>query len=73
MQLGAPPHAPPPVTDDDDYQYYWSSAGVDIPIPRWLGEIVEVPLAVRLEIFFVGVCVGLIIAAIAVLVGYFAA
>lgn len=70
MQLGAPPQAPPRVyDDDDDYQYYW----FDIPIPRWLGEIVEIPLLVRFEIFFAGVCTGLIIAALAVLIGYSAA
>jgi hypothetical protein len=73
MQLGAPPHAPPPVADDDgDYRYYWSGAGVDVPIPRWLAEIVEIPFMVRFEIFVVGVCTGLIIGALAVLIGYYA-
>ena len=37
-------------------------------MPRWLGEIVEVPLVVRLELVLFGVCTGLILAALAVTV-----
>lgn len=69
-----PSHRPPRAFDDDgDYQYYWSFVGLDIPIPRWLAEIVDVPLIVRWEIFLVGVCTGLVIAAAAVLVAFLSA
>ncbi len=61
------------VDDDGDYQYYWSGGGLEIPIPRWLAEIVDVPLIVRLEIFLFGVCAGLVIAALAVVIAFYSA
>lgn len=69
------PSAPEPrvADDDDEYDYYWSPGGLDIRVPRWLAEILDVPLAVRLEIFLVGVCAGLIMGAIAVLVAFYTA
>jgi len=70
----AVPYTPPHVVDDDgDYEYYWSRGGVDIRIPRWIAEIIDVPLMVRLEIFLVGVCMGLIIAALALIIGFYTA
>ena len=70
-----PPTKPPPrvIDDDGDYEYYWTGAGVDIPIPRWLAEILDVPLVVRWELFLIGVCTGLILAALAVLIAFAAA
>jgi hypothetical protein len=66
-----PPSRAPSVVDDDaDYQYAWTWGDIDVPIPRWLAEIVEVPLIVRWELFLIGVCAGLILAAIAVLIGF---
>lgn len=77
MALETPVRSDPPprvIDDDDDYEYFWSSnAGTEIPIPRWLAEILDVPMIVRVEIFLVGVCTGLIIAAVAVLVAFFSA
>jgi len=77
MAVNSPiPKDPPPprvIEDEDDYQYYWSTGGVDIPVPRWLAEILDVPLMVRIEIFLVGVCVGLILAAIAVIISFYSA
>jgi hypothetical protein len=61
------------VHDERDYDYYWSVAGLDIPIPRWLAEIIDVPLVVRFEIFLVGVCTGLLLALAAVLIAFFSA
>lgn len=61
------------MNDDVEYEYVWSSGGVDVPIPRWLAEILEVPLAVRFELFLMGVCTGLILAAIAVFGAFFSA
>jgi len=61
------------VDDETEYQYYWSRGGVDIPIPRWLAEIMDVPFMVRLEIFFIGLCLGLVIAALAFVIGFFSA
>lgn len=58
---------------DDDYEYFWSAGGVEFRIPRWLGEIIEVPLVVRLEVFLFGVCTGLILAALSVLVAFYSA
>ncbi len=69
-----PSHGAPRAFDDDgDYDYYWSFLGLDIRIPRWFAEIVDVPLIVRWEIFLVGVCTGLVIAAAAVLVAFLSA
>lgn len=59
--------------DDDDYEYFWSAGGVEFRIPRWLGEILEVPLVVRWELFLFGVCTGLILAALAVLIAFYSA
>lgn len=61
------------VDDDEDYEYYWSAGGVDFRIPRWLGEILDVPLLVRWELFLFGVCTGLILAALAVLIAFYSA
>lgn len=61
------------IDDEDDYDYYWSAGGIDFRIPRWLGEILDVPLLVRWEIFLFGVCVGLILAALAVLIAFYSA
>jgi hypothetical protein len=61
------------VDDDDDYEYFWSRGGVDFRIPRWLAEIVDVPVIVRLEIFLIGVCTGLVVAAIALIVAFWVA
>lgn len=61
------------IDDDDDYDYFWSAGGIDFRIPRWLGEILDVPLLVRWEIFLFGVCVGLILAALAVLIAFYSA
>lgn len=58
---------------DDDYEYFWSAGGAEFRIPRWLGEIIEVPLVVRLEVFLFGVCTGLILAALAVLIAFYSA
>lgn len=58
---------------DDDYEYFWSGGGLEFRIPRWLGEIIEVPLLVRLEVFLFGVCTGLILAALSVLVAFYSA
>ena len=66
-----PPSRPPRAYDDDgEYEFFWSIAGLDIPIPRWLAEIMDVPLIVRWEIFLIGVCTGLVIAAVTVLIAF---
>ena len=61
------------VDDDGDYEYFWSGGGLEIRIPRWLAEIVDVPLIVRIEIFMIGVCSGLLIAALAVVIAFYSA
>lgn len=61
------------IDDDEDYDYYWDIGGLDVRIPRWLGEILEVPLLVRWELFLFGVCTGLILAALAVLIAFYSA
>jgi hypothetical protein len=61
------------IDDGEDYEYYWSAAGVDFRIPRWLAEIIDVPLVVRWELFLIGVCTGLILAALAVLIAFYTA
>lgn len=61
------------IDDDSDYSYYWSFGDVDVPIPRWLAEILDVPLIVRWELFLFGFCAGLIAAAVAVLIAFFSA
>jgi hypothetical protein len=57
--------------DDDDFDYVWGPG--DMRIPRWLGEILDVPFVVRLELILMGVCIGLVVAAVAVLVGFYSA
>lgn len=59
--------------DDEDYEYYWSAGGVEFRIPRWLGEILDVPLLVRWELFLFGVCAGLILGSLAVLIAFYSA
>ena len=73
--MAAIPSEPTPrvIDDDDDYEYFWSGGGLEIRIPRWLAEIVDVPLIVRIEIFMIGVCSGLLIAALAVVVAFYSA
>ena len=61
------------IDDDDDYEYFWSGGGLEIRIPRWLAEIVDVPLIVRIEIFMIGVCSGLVVAALAVVIAFYSA
>jgi hypothetical protein len=61
------------IDDDDDYEYYWSAGGLDVRIPRWLAEILDVPLLVRWELLLIGVCAGLILAALAVLIAFYSA
>lgn len=69
-----PPDPPPRVVDDDgEYEYFWSGGGLEILIPRWLAEILDVPAMVRLEIFMIGLCSGLIVAAIVVVVAFYSA
>jgi hypothetical protein len=63
----------PVIDDDGDYEYFWSHGGIDVPIPRWLAEIVDVPGIVRLEIFLIGVCTGLVVAAVALLIAFWVA
>ncbi|MDQ3722138.1 MAG: hypothetical protein M3376_03515 [Actinomycetota bacterium] len=66
------PHAQQ--VDDDDYEYVWSAGGLDLPLPRWLADIVDVQPMVRLEIFLFGLCAGLVIALITLFAAfYFAA
>jgi len=65
--------APRVIDDDGDYEYFWTRGDVDVPIPRWLAEIVDVPGIVRLEIFLIGVCTGLVVAAVALLIAFWVA
>jgi len=58
---------------DGDYEYFWTRGELEIPIPRWLAEIVDVPLGVRLEIFAGGICAGLLLAAVALTIGFYLA
>ncbi|HUR85874.1 MAG TPA: hypothetical protein VMY78_11050 [Solirubrobacteraceae bacterium] len=59
--------------DDEDFSYVWSAGSLEIPIPRWLAEIMEVYVWVRLELLLIGFCAGLIVAMVAVLIGFSAA
>ena len=68
-----PRQAPYIMEDDSDYAYYWSFGDLDVPIPRWLAEILDVPLVVRWELFLVGFCAGLVAAAVSVLIAFFSA
>ena len=67
--------APARVADDGtrEYDYFWSRGDLDIRIPRWVAEIMEVPAIVRLEIFMFGLCIGLCVAAGAILFGLYLA
>jgi hypothetical protein len=58
---------------DDDYAYFWSRGDLEIPIPRWLAEIMDVPFGVRMEILCIGICTGLILAAVTLLAGFLVA
>lgn len=66
------PYAPV-VHDDGDYEYFWTRGEHDIRVPRWMAEILDVPLMVRLELFLGGVCVGLVLAATTLLVAFYLA
>jgi hypothetical protein len=50
---------------DEDFDYYWG----DVRLPLWIALIWQVPWRQRLDIFVIGLLVGLIIAGIAVLWG----
>lgn len=64
----------PRVFDEDaDYEYFWSPGGLDIRIPRWIAEIMDVPFLVRLEILLGGVIIGLVLACAGMLVGFYLA
>ncbi len=71
--VSSPAQYSPHVDDDDDYSYVWSAGALEIPIPRWLAEIMEVNVWVRLELLLIGFCMGLIVAVVAVLIGFSAA
>ena len=62
-----------PQRDDDDYDYVWSAGALEVPVPRWLAEIIEVNIWVRLELLLIGFCLGLIVAMVAVVIGFSAA
>ncbi|HVF80142.1 MAG TPA: hypothetical protein VNA28_17750 [Solirubrobacteraceae bacterium] len=53
------------IDDPGDDDWVWSCAGIDIPVPHWLAEILAVQPMVRLEILLIGICCGLIIGATA--------
>ena len=59
--------------DEEDYEYYWSAGGIEFRIPRWLGEMLDVPRAIRWELFLIGVCTGLALAALAILIAFYSA
>jgi hypothetical protein len=61
----------PIVIDDGAYDYFFTLGSVDVPIPQWLAEIVDVPLIVRFELFLFGFCSGLIIAATTLLLAIY--
>jgi hypothetical protein len=50
---------------DEDFDYYWG----DFRLPLWLALIWQVPWRQRLDIFVIGLLIGLIVAGIAVLWG----
>lgn len=59
--------------DDEHYEYYWNLLGFEVRIPHWLAEMIDVPLAVRWELFLIGLCAGLVLAALAVIIGFYSA
>ncbi len=67
------PYTPHRDVDDDDFDYVWSAGSLEVPIPRWLAEIIEVNIWVRLELLLIGFCIGLIVAMVAVIIGFSAA
>lgn len=50
---------------DEDFEYYWGN----FRIPLWIALIWQVPWRQRLDIFIVGLIVGLVVAGIAVVWG----
>jgi hypothetical protein len=50
---------------DEDYDYYWGG----FRLPLWIALIWQVPWRQRLDIFVIGLLIGLIVAGIAVLWG----
>lgn len=56
-------HPKPMFIDDGDYDYVCTIGGIDVPVPHWLAEIIDVPRIVLVEIFLIGLCSGLVIAA----------
>jgi hypothetical protein len=62
-----PRSEPPEVADpyDEEFDYYWG----DIRLPLWIALILQVPWRQRLDIFVIGLIVGLTVAGIALLWG----
>jgi hypothetical protein len=50
---------------DEDFDYYWG----DVRLPLWIALILQVPWRQRLDIFVIGLIVGLSVAGIALLWG----
>lgn len=50
---------------DEDFDYYWG----DFRMPLWIALILQVPWRQRLDIFVIGLIVGLSVAGIALLWG----
>jgi hypothetical protein len=61
------PRSEPAAADqyDEDFDYYWG----DIRLPLWIALILQVPWRQRLDIFVIGLIVGLSVAGIALLWG----
>ena len=61
------PHIEPAGVDpyDEDFDYYWG----EIRLPLWIALILQVPWRQRLDIFVIGLIVGLTVAGIALLWG----
>jgi len=51
---------------DEDYEYYWGS----VRIPLWIALIWQVPWRQRLDIFVIGLIVGLVISGLALFWGF---
>lgn len=73
MQTNALSAAPLPTTAPDEYEYVWSVGGIDRAVPDWLVELLEHPSARQLEMFLFGAMTGLILSALAVLIGFYVA
>jgi hypothetical protein len=56
--------------DDVDYQYFWTRGDVDVPIPLWIAEILELRRGLAVELFLAGLFVGIVVVGLAVLVGF---